>query len=261
MSNSSDYRQDPFAIVPIEVVKDSRLTGIQLRVLVTILSFRNRNTNLTNPSRSAIASRCGYSHNTITHATAALEKLGWISKKGKGGKGPVHYDFHVPVYVEGCPDQTPVPDPKTGGRSEQGTGGRSEHRGGVRSEHRTGVRSGHPEQTREQNNEQTKEQKGAYRFGLDLSSWPDGVDEQAAKDWLAHRKSIKCPATQTVVDRVGKELHSCVERGIDPSEALAEALAAGWRGFKADWIESRIGQSSNAGQSTDERPRRRRELA
>ena len=113
MSEHDAPKQDPFAIVPAEVVRDSRLTAIQLRVLITILTFRNKHTHLVNPSRAAIAKRCGYGHGTISRATAALEQMGWLTKRGSGGSGPVRYEFHVPDGLDGCPIPTPVPDPST----------------------------------------------------------------------------------------------------------------------------------------------------
>jgi len=239
MSEHDAPKQDPFAIVPAEVVRDSRLTAIQLRVLITILTFRNKHTHLINPSRAAIAKRCGYGHGTISRATAALEQMGWLTKRGSGGSGPVRYEFHVPDGLDRCPIPTPVPDPDTGARSEHPPVPDPDTTG-ARSGHGTGARSGHTEQTREQKKEQTKEQKGRARKQLDYAKWPAAVDPQARADWEQHRKAMRAPANQTVVNQVGKELHKCAALGIDPNDALAEAMSAGWRGLKADWIANRV---------------------
>lgn len=90
----------PFAIVPSEVVMDTRLTLEAMRVLVTLYSFRNKNTGLTFPSREKIAARCGMHPSNISAATTKLVELGWLIKKGKGGYSkPTSYDIIVPEVV------------------------------------------------------------------------------------------------------------------------------------------------------------------
>jgi len=105
--------QTPFAIVPVEAAMDHRLTAIQLRVLIAILSFRNKNTNIAFPSRAKLAERCGYSEATISRATSALVELGWLRKVGKGGRGKaVEYEVTVPD-IETVTDAETVADPET----------------------------------------------------------------------------------------------------------------------------------------------------
>jgi len=76
---------DLFAVVPIEVIQDKRLTLEQTRVLVALFSFRNKVTNTVWPSRSAIAERTGMHPSNISAATTRLAALGWLTKQGLGG--------------------------------------------------------------------------------------------------------------------------------------------------------------------------------
>ncbi|MEQ8409103.1 MAG: helix-turn-helix domain-containing protein [Gammaproteobacteria bacterium] len=74
-----------FSIVPIEAARDRRLTKLQLQVLLTLLSFRGKNTDVVWPSRQAICDRCGLALPTISKVTTQLVNLGWLLKDGKGG--------------------------------------------------------------------------------------------------------------------------------------------------------------------------------
>lgn len=90
----------PFAIVPSEVVVDTRLTLETMRVLVALYSFRNKHTGLTIPSREALSERCGMHPSNISAATAKLAELGWLTKEGKGGHSKAtKYNIIVPEIV------------------------------------------------------------------------------------------------------------------------------------------------------------------
>ena len=60
------------SIVPIEVSLDHRLTLIQIRVLVALFSFRNKDTGVAKVKRSTLAERCGYPLTKISTATSEL---------------------------------------------------------------------------------------------------------------------------------------------------------------------------------------------
>lgn len=86
-----------FALIPIEVIKDKRLTLEQTRVLIALFSFRGEETNVVWPSREAIAERTGMSLARISEATTALAKLGWLKKSGSGGRSmATRYTITVP---------------------------------------------------------------------------------------------------------------------------------------------------------------------
>ncbi len=96
----NDEQVHPFAIVPAEVVMDTRLTLETMRVLVTLFSFRNKVTGLTFPSREAISERCGMHPSNISEATKKLVDLGWLSKDGKGGYSKTtKYTITIPEEV------------------------------------------------------------------------------------------------------------------------------------------------------------------
>jgi len=86
-----------FSIVPIAVCQDKRLTLQQMRVLITLLSFRGRNTDVMWPTRKQIAERCGMHEANISAATSDLVDLGWLVKVGGGGYSQsVRYRVTVP---------------------------------------------------------------------------------------------------------------------------------------------------------------------
>lgn len=82
-------------------------------------------------------------------------------------------------------------------------------------------------------------------FGLTnlLADNPHQVPEQLLTDWLAQRKAKKAAVTATVWSTVNTELAKCAEAGISASDAITEALSAGWQGFKAAWVINRIRDS------------------
>lgn len=88
-------------------------------------------------------------------------------------------------------------------------------------------------------------------FGLSdlLADNPHEVSEQTLSDWLACRKALRAPVTKTAWTRINNELAKCVAAGICPDDALAEAQAAGWRGFQYEWIANRKRSQSPARQS------------
>lgn len=86
-----------FSVVPIEVWRDKRLTLEQMRVLGVLFSFKGKTTNVVWPSRAEIAARCGMNVCNISTATTALERLGWLTKAGKGGYSrATRYTITVP---------------------------------------------------------------------------------------------------------------------------------------------------------------------
>ena len=86
-ANQTNTKFKPdFIILPFDILQDDRLTLRQIRVLMAILSWRKKNTNVSAISREMIAERTGYQLSRISAITAELEKLGWIKKEGNGGR-------------------------------------------------------------------------------------------------------------------------------------------------------------------------------
>ena len=79
-----------------------------------------------------------------------------------------------------------------------------------------------------------------------LANNPHQIPDQLLVDWLALRKTKRAAVSQTVWDALNAELTKCGELGITATDAMTEALSAGWQGFKADWIANRLAQSDRA---------------
>lgn len=75
---------------------------------------------------------------------------------------------------------------------------------------------------------------------LDYSSWPSIPDQQILRDWLSHRKQIKAPVSQTVVNSFGKELNLAIGNHFTVDQCLEECMNRGWRGFKAEWLVGKV---------------------
>lgn len=85
-----------FSMVPVEVWADRRLTLEQLRVLGALLSFCGPDKQCF-PSRKEISKRSRVHIANVSTATTALERLGWLTKVGKGGFSKANrYRIHVP---------------------------------------------------------------------------------------------------------------------------------------------------------------------
>lgn len=90
-------KKDIFAMVPIVAVRDHRLRVSDLRVLIALLSFKNKREAYAYPKRSVLGERAGYTSNNISKITNQLVRLGWLEKIGKGGRGePIQYKILIP---------------------------------------------------------------------------------------------------------------------------------------------------------------------
>lgn len=71
---------------------------------------------------------------------------------------------------------------------------------------------------------------------LDFSSWPSKPDQQVLNDWLAMRKRLKANVTQTVINRLAKQLTIAHKYGFSVDECLSECQVRNWRGFEYEWM-------------------------
>lgn len=69
-----------FAKIPVDVFMDERLSKTDIRVLGSILSFRNVEPMLMWPKREKIAERCGLSISSISRSRKRLVEFGWLGK-------------------------------------------------------------------------------------------------------------------------------------------------------------------------------------
>ena len=88
-----------FSILPIEVLKDTRLTARDLRVLIALHGFKDQAGRCW-PSRGLLAALTGLPERRITNVTTRLATLGWLSKEGNGGRSRAcRYRLGIPKTV------------------------------------------------------------------------------------------------------------------------------------------------------------------
>lgn len=68
---------------------------------------------------------------------------------------------------------------------------------------------------------------------------PDDISEQTWSDFLSIRRTKKAPLTETAWNRISQQLDLAAEDGWSRDEALAEAVTAGWQGFRYEWLKNR----------------------
>jgi len=83
---------------------------------------------------------------------------------------------------------------------------------------------------------------------LDFSSWPEMPSDQVMQDWVSMRKDKRSKISQTVVDRLAKELHKAAAVGMSVDDCLSECVVRGWQGFKFEWMQNSHGQSGGGKQ-------------
>ena len=210
--------QSPFGIVPVEVAMDARLTLQQMRVLVALYTFRNRNTEMAHPTREEIRERTGMALSKISTATTDLERLGWLTKAGNGGRSQAtRYRVHVPETITESvtvPESETVPEsalnPSRIGNETVPDSGRGK------------------EQTIHTRTDHKVKRASAPTFEL-----PDWINRQHWDAWhsCAKRKNASNAQKQMAVDKLAEWR----QQGIDYAAALENAAIAGWQGlFKPD---------------------------
>jgi len=111
-----------FALVPIELISDNRLTLKQQRVLLALLSFRSKSSDVVWPTRGQLADVTGMIPSNISAATTQLVALGWIKKEGKGGfSKSTRYRLSIPETVSGS-DTVSGPKTVSGSDTVSGAG-------------------------------------------------------------------------------------------------------------------------------------------
>ncbi len=210
--------QSPFGIVPVEVAMDARLTLQQMRVLVALYTFRNRNTEMAHPTREEIRERTGMALSKISTATTDLERLGWLTKAGNGGRSQAtRYRVHVPETIS---ESVTVTESETVTESALNPS---------RIGNETVPDSGRgKEQTIHTRTDHKVKRASAPTFEL-----PDWINRQHWEAWHScpKRKKATDAQKQMAVDKLAEWRAA----GIDHAAALENAAIAGWQGlFKPD---------------------------
>lgn len=205
-----------FSVVPIEVIQDQRLTKNQLKVLIALLSYRGKNTNLVYPSREKLSERCGIRPTTISLITTELSELGWLKKTGKGGfSKATRYTLTVPK-LSTVPKTRTVP--------------------------KTSTRKGVPKTSTRK--ELTNETKSIYK-GIDLVSFND-EDKKLAKELIDYRKEIKSQInTIRGVKGLINQIKKCAKTNKQSIEFVVEYMMENeWQSIKPEWIKIEDNQTS-----------------
>ena len=235
--------QTPFGIVPVEVAMDQRLTLQQMRVLIALYTFRNRNTEMAHPTREEIRERTGMALSKISTATSDLERLGWLTKVGNGGRSQAtRYRVHVPETVTEQETVTDsVKNPSRLGNETLTESGRGIEQTIHTKEQTNSVSASAP--TTPQANpapvaKPKTDPKPAKPTGI---AQPDGVCQQVWADFLQVRKAKRSPLTATALAGIERE---AAKAGIGLQQALEVCCESGWAGFKADWYANRTAQDA-----------------
>jgi hypothetical protein len=220
----SNLTPDIFAYVPIEVIKDKRLTFEQTRVLIGLFSFRNKSTNVCWPSRSALSERTGLHVSNISAATSALEKLGWLTKEGKGGYSKSStYTITTPdldiVQHKTVVEKATVAESTT--VAEQATRHVAESAISTLAESAT-----RKEQTIELTKEQTIIKAKKLEFVL-----PDWIPVDVWDAYVGMRKQMKKPMSDYAKKLAVNELLKLVNQGFNPADVLNQSILNSWQGL------------------------------
>lgn len=91
-----------YAIIPIEILADARLTPSELRVIIALFSFRDAKSGLLFPSQASISERSGIGGDpaNISKIIKRLTIKGWVKKKKQVFNGPLHYEITIPELGE-----------------------------------------------------------------------------------------------------------------------------------------------------------------
>jgi len=109
------YTED-FLVAPNAVLLDSRLTKIQLRILLALISFQdNKSSKPIFAKREKVAARAGgYKLAVVSRTTTELCDLGWLKKFGNGGRSsPCSYLVTIPEHLKTLTDSVSVTEQKT----------------------------------------------------------------------------------------------------------------------------------------------------
>ena len=74
-------------------------------------------------------------------------------------------------------------------------------------------------------------------FNFNELGWPEIPDIELYQDWLKMRKRVKASISERALKTIGKQLVIAAQNGFTVNECLETAEAAGWKGFKAEYMK------------------------
>jgi phage replication O-like protein O len=89
-------------------------------------------------------------------------------------------------------------------------------------------------------NQRQKDSVSAGKTELDFSCWPSEPSPSVFRDWKTMRTAKKAPVTQTVINRLAKQIELAVANGMTVDDVLAECANRGWTGFEYAWLRRPI---------------------
>lgn len=102
----------------------------------------------------------------------------------------------------------------------------------------TGQAEGNRRATPKEGNKSISEEvkKKTVSPSLDYSCWPSMPNDELMEEWKSLRKRKRAAISQTVINRVGKELHKAASSGFTVDQCFEQWVYKGWSGFEAEWM-------------------------
>ena len=95
----------------------------------------------------------------------------------------------------------------------------------------------HKQECKEVKNEEEVKKK-TVSPSLDYSCWPSMPNDELMEEWKSLRKRKRAAISQTVINRVGKELHKASSAGFTVDQCFEQWIYKGWSGFEAEWMSN-----------------------
>jgi hypothetical protein len=84
-------------------------------------------------------------------------------------------------------------------------------------------------------------------MNVDIScAYMYGVSDEAAKEFVDWRRSIKKPLTQRAFERAMAVAVKCSELGISPDKAIEIVIDKGWQGVTFEYIKAELERRGEA---------------
>lgn len=213
------------------------LSGDELLLLARLDSYW-RSYRVAYPSDQFLAQQLGFHPRKIQRLMVSLSEKGWIRRVGsysQSRRGGQYREVHPTERSRPSPQEVidnsvdRVPDTSVDWVVDKSVEG---------------------EKQRESKRERTHGARVNGHGSRTSLPCPEGVSPEVWADYLRHRKNLRAPLTETAWKRMAPELEQAAREGWNRDDALAEAMAAGWRGLKAEWLRNRQ-PSTPAGDDTD----------
>ncbi|WP_288463261.1 helix-turn-helix domain-containing protein [uncultured Pseudomonas sp.] len=237
-------------------------------VLLCLANYAGQDGRGAFPSAEQLAEDTGLSERTVRYKLDLLEEMGLITRGNQaiaaayiGRKDRITnvYDLQLKRGAVAAPGEG------TGCSSQQHGVQSTTERGAAVAPNTSGNQEQNQEQGREgaasasgeagSNDPETapdQPQSRAKGFSLaNMQAMTDtagiAIAADVAQDYLAHRRGIKAPLNATIWKTTLIELAKLDPHGITADQALAEAMAAGWRGLKSEWLVNRLKRQQGPG--------------